>query len=337
LIKTVHGLVSLMVSNSKEVSSHIRVNAFARLHMGFLDLNGTQGRRFGSIGLGINAPDTLIELAIGQHIFEQKHEAEYIQKYKKAILDYANISQHVSIKVHREIPRHFGLGSGTQMALAIGRGISQLFNLNLTSSEIAYIVGRGLRSGIGIGTFDVGGFVVDGGRGSETKVPPIILQKTFPEQWRVLLIFDHQHVGVHGAEEVEAFARLKDASLAQTEMISHQVMMGALPSLIEEDLNGFGKAIAALQAYTGDYFAPVQGGRYASESVTKVLNYLKEHDVLCSGQSSWGPTAFAIFESEPIAQTFLKNLSLRFKSSALSFLICTARNVGATVEIKNKP
>ena len=133
--------------NNPQMKQPVFVNAFARLHMGFLDLNGSQGRRFGSLGLGLNAPNTLIELTTDQHAFGDVEEPAYVNKSKQLLLAHANVKRDVSIKVHREIPRHFGLGSGTQMALAIGAGLNQLFNLDLTPAEIAAVTGRGLRSG----------------------------------------------------------------------------------------------------------------------------------------------------------------------------------------------
>ncbi len=327
--------------NNPQTNNHIFVNAFARLHMGFLDLNGSQGRRFGSLGLGLNAPDTLIELAIGQRVFGDIEAPAYVNKSKQLILKHANIDSDVSIKVHREIPRHFGLGSGTQMALAVGAGLKELFNLDLKPADIAAITGRGLRSGIGIGTFGSGGLVLDGGRGGGANVPPIIVQHPFPESWRVLLVFDHRHVGVHGDEELNAFATLQDADLQDTQKINHQILMRALPAIQEADLHTFGESIALLQAYTGDYFSPVQGGRYASDQVSQVLSYLIDCGVSCVGQSSWGPTGFAIFESDEIAQQYLGKLKTTFQSASqeesLSWLVCEASNVGASVNVGSNP
>jgi beta-RFAP synthase len=279
--------------------------------------------------VGLDTLDTLIELAIGDSTFGD--ELPYIKHNKQSILHHANIKQAVSIKVHREIPRHFGLGSGTQMALAIGMGINQLFDLNLSLTDIAQITKRGLRSGIGIGTFAKGGLVLDGGRGANTIVPPIIMQQPFPEAWRILLIFDHEHIGVHGDEETQAFARLEDAGLEETQAVNHQVLMRALPAIQEGDLASFGEAVAALQAYTGDYFAPAQGGRYASQSVACVLNFLSEQQINSVGQSSWGPTGFAVFENEAIATQYLEQLKSTFNKPALSWVLCKARNQGATI------
>ncbi len=173
---------------------------------------------------------------------------------------------------------------------------------------------------------------MDGGRGANTIVPPIITQQTFPKDWCILLIFDHQHVGVHGDEEVQAFARLKDADLAQTQAVNYQVLMRALPAIQEGDLIRFGEAVAALQVYTGDYFAPAQGGRYASQRVANVLNFLNENKINCVGQSSWGPTGFAIFDNETVANQYLTKLKSTFNQPELNWLLCKARNVGAVVK-----
>lgn len=326
-----------MKINAPQRTKHVFVNAFARLHMGFLDLNGKSGRRFGSLGLGLSAPDTLIELAVGKDRFVDNVEESYVCKSKQAILAHTNIKEAVSIQAHRAIPRHFGLGSGTQMALAIGEGLNQLFDLELSLDEIAMITHRGNRSGIGIGTFVNGGLVLDGGRGAHTATPPIISHQSFPDEWAVVLIFDHQHIGVHGDDEVNAFASLQDADKQHTQEVNHQVLMRALPAIQERDLKVFGEAIQLLQAYTGDYFAPVQGGRFASKLVAKVLSYLTEQGVGCVGQSSWGPTGFAIFESDEVAEQYVSELKATFQDPKLSWLVCKARNVGATINVESKP
>ena len=44
-------------------SDRVTVSVPARLHLGFLDLNGGLGRRFGGIGLAINQLGTRITIA----------------------------------------------------------------------------------------------------------------------------------------------------------------------------------------------------------------------------------------------------------------------------------
>jgi len=49
----------------------------------------------------------------------------------------------VAIEVVDEFPAHVGLGSGTQVALAVGTAISELYDLRLTPTVIAQLTGRG--------------------------------------------------------------------------------------------------------------------------------------------------------------------------------------------------
>ncbi|MBC7787576.1 MAG: GHMP kinase [Methylophilaceae bacterium] len=313
----------------------VHVTANARLHMGFFDLNGGLGRRFGSIGLGLDAPVTEINV---HHLLDAnilKNEVNFNERTFKIIKNYTevlNIKNKFNVECLHLIPEHAGLGSGTQLALAIGSAINQLSGLNLTLQQLAAISQRGARSGIGVGTFKSGGIVVDGGRGELTEVPPIIARADFPEDWRVLLIFDEAHIGKHGEQEVTAFRTLSEASLASAEKLSHRILMQALPALAEQDLTSFGHAIRELQICTGDYFAPVQGGRYASKSVEQVLNFLELQAVPCFGQSSWGPTGFAIFANVEEANKYQNLLNMQFKHlPTLSYQVSKGLNQGASI------
>lgn len=111
--------------------------------------------------------------------------------------------------------------------------------------------------------------------------------------------------------------------------------MQAMPAIVEKDLNAFGQSIQVLQQHVGDYFAPVQGGRYASRVVGEVLEYLQSTGLACFGQSSWGPTGFAIFETEDAAQQQLALLKNKFSNSVLSWQVCKASNTGAQVSVVN--
>jgi predicted sugar kinase len=86
-----------------------------------------------------------------------------------------------------------------------------------------------------------------------------------------------------------------------------------------------------LQTHVGDYFAPAQGGRYASSKVASVLEHLEKDGRACFGQSSWGPTGFAVLESIEAAEKCLANLKLSFNDSALDWQICSASYHGAII------
>ncbi|MEY2680818.1 MAG: hypothetical protein RL661_1049, partial [Pseudomonadota bacterium] len=169
--------------------------------MGFLDMGGSLGRRFGSIGVGIHEIATRLSLRYSDQLEVTGEDAE---RAEQAVLRIARaLGRPLSARIHVEqaIPHHAGLGSGTQMALAVGAGLARLHGLQLSTAEIAGIIGRGARSGIGIAVFEQGGLVVDAGRGPETQVPPVISRLQLPSHWRFLIVLDQAESGLHGPSE----------------------------------------------------------------------------------------------------------------------------------------
>jgi predicted sugar kinase len=109
--------------------------------------------------------------------------------------------------------------------------------------------------------------------------------------------------------------------------------MCALPGVVEADLDAFGGAVGRIQARVGDHFAAVQGGRFASPGVSRVLEWLGSHGLKAVGQSSWGPTGFAVCPSEPIAHRLMEEAQVRFgREFGLDFAVTRGRNCGAQVE-----
>lgn len=316
----------------------VTVSANARLHLGFFDLNGELGRKFGSLGVALSEPVTRLTASKAhtlQVIGAESHRAE---KVLRQLIHARQLpaSYGASIVIHQAISAHAGLGSGTQLALAVGMAFSALYDLNLTPVEIASITSRGARSGIGIGTFLQGGVIVDGGRGSQTQIPPVIARADFPTNWRIILIYDASHQGLCGEHEHHAFLQLQPAQAQVSEQLCRQVLMQALPALAEEDLPSFGRAICALQTATGDYFAPAQGGRFASLKVAQVLQFLENQGVHCVGQSSWGPTGFAIVANEAQAHEVKEKLIAHFcAEKALTFQCVRGENRGAILDVSN--
>lgn len=310
----------------------VSVVTTARLHMGFFDLNGGLGRRYGSIGLTLDQPATELHAWRAGELSAEGPGADRAVAVARKLADALQLESGMHIALQRIIPEHAGLGSGTQMALAVGLAMSRLYGLGLDANEVARVTGRGARSGIGLGAFAAGGVIVDGGRGPKTVVPPVIARADFPADWRAVLIFDHAHTGVHGAEEIAAFRNLPEFPADVAADLCRRVLMQALPALAEHDLAAFGAAIRELQRATGDHFAPAQGGRYASASVTAVLEWLAQRGSTCYGQSSWGPTGFALFADEAEAQVRLQELQTQFaQTPGLSFALGRGLNRGALV------
>ncbi len=316
--------------NAKHATaSALQVRAPARLHMGFIDLDGSLGRRFGSVGLTLEGLGTTVDVRPARTLEVSGCDAARARRYAEEMIGRFGLPP-TRIVIGEAIPSHFGLGSGTQLALAVGMSLARLYGLEAESREIAGLLDRGGRSGIGIGSFDAGGFIVDGGRGAVNAPPPIVAQMHFPSAWRMVLIFDHACRGLHGAAEKEAFRALPPYAQGVADRLSRLVLMRALPALAEADVDMFGAAINEMQHCVGDYFAPAQGGRYTSRSVASVADYLSGLGAACVGQSSWGPTGFALAASEAQAEKMVESARERFAGmEGLELMICAARNEGA--------
>ena len=313
------------------------VTTSARLHVGFFDLTdsntaGKTSRVFGGLGLSIDAPCTQIKILPSEKLHIVSESSENVIKIVGNLIKTFNMPCSVDVQVLQSIPQHAGLGSGTQMALAIGAGLNQLFDLNLTLAQIARVAMRGKRSGIGIGAFAQGGFLLDAGKSVDKQcdeIPSICKRLAFPDDWRVLLVLDTHHKGVHGAAEIEAFQSLPAAQNTLRSMVVEHM----LPALQRADLLAFGAYMADLQAYNGDYFAPIQGGRYASNDVADVLAWLQKNGAACVGQSSWGPTGFAILENQQQAESLQAEAKLVFAGKPnISFKIVRGKNTGASIK-----
>jgi beta-RFAP synthase len=322
-----------MKDNSVDKKSRrVRVKVSARLHLGFIDLHGGLGRRFGSIGLSLDSPCAEIVATAQADLTAAGDSAEYVMQCAQSFAHKAGIRGGAHLQVSGAIPRHAGLGSGTQAALAVGSALSALYDLGLSVREIAEYTQRGVRSGIGIGAFEHGGLLVDGGHGAETVIPPIIARMDFPADWRVLLVMDDGFVGIHGEAEKQAFDALPEFPAQHAAHISHLTLMRLLPALAEHDLDAFGAAVSEIQCLIGDYFAPLQGGgRYASTKVALAMRWLEKRGIACSGQSSWGPTAFAVFANATQTQQILQEIEQKYPE--LRYAVCQANNIGSTIDL----
>lgn len=312
----------------------VSVQAPGRLHLGFMDLNGGLGRCFGSLGLALDGLSTRITARRAPSIQAEGPCAERARDYALRLFQTLGLGGGISLRVEASIPRHAGLGSGTQLALAVGTAIDRLYGLGIGTPRLGALLDRGARSGIGIGAFDSGGFLVDGGRGAgEGGVPPLTVRLPFPAHWRVLLIFDSRIQGLHGSAECAAFGELPLFPAHVSAHLCRVVLMQILPALSHEDLDQFGRGVGVLQRVVGDHFAGAQGGRYASPAVAQALGWLEDQGQYGVGQSSWGPTGFAVIDGEARAAALLHAARRRFAGHReLRFQVVRGRNRGHELE-----
>ncbi|MEP7086406.1 MAG: beta-ribofuranosylaminobenzene 5'-phosphate synthase family protein [Gemmatimonadota bacterium] len=290
------------------VDGIVRIEAPARLHFGMLDLGASLGRRYGGIGAGVFDPSLLIEVeradAVEAEGAESKRAAEFAARY----LASQGIRGGARIVIRRAIPGHSGLGSGTQLALSVARGIAELYDLDTGAGALAAAVGRARRSAIGTWLFDGGGFILEGGRlDNDERIAPLLARVAIPDSWRCVVALPHASEGVSGDLEVQAFRELPAPSLQSVEHLSHLLVMSLLPALVDGDLNAFGSALTEIQQINGSWFAPAQGGPFAPGATSELISNFAEWGAAGVGQSSWGPTVYGIVDGANAAERLATN------------------------------
>jgi len=281
------------------------VEAPARLHFGVLDLRGELGRRFGGIGAAIPVPSLLLEGAPAARftIEGSGPDVDRARQFARRFAAHYRIELRARLTLRRTIPAHVGLGSGTQLALAVARVLAELHGIDADTTQLARAVDRGRRSGVGTWTFALGGFVLEGGRRADSDgVAPLLARLPIPQPWRCVLVVPEGAPGLVGDEEARAFAELPPPCRGEVERVAHLVLMQLLPALAEADLPGFGAALTEIQRITGGWFSAAQGGVYAPGPSAELIGALERGGALGVGQSSWGPAVYGLTPDPASAQ-----------------------------------
>jgi beta-ribofuranosylaminobenzene 5'-phosphate synthase len=291
----------------------IKVTTPSRLHITLIDLNGALGRIDGSVGLALDFPSVKIharkdtELSIsGTTRFSER-----IRDAASAIITKHNVGG-VAIEVVEEYPAHVGLGSGTQIALAVGTAISELYGLDLGPASIAKLTGRGGTSGIGVAAYEWGGFIIDGGHKGKTDFlpssasgkydpAPMIVRHDFPDWTIVLAIPDLR--GASDKREVNIFQNNCPLPLSEIQALSHVILMEMLPAVVEQDVESFGRSIDRVQTL-GFKRRELELQPFCAH----LIRFMKENGAFGAGMSSFGPAVYGVADGAELQTTVSRYL-----------------------------
>jgi len=292
------------------------VVAPSRLHFGLIRRSpDAAGVNYGGCGVMLSSPRTIVRAEPADDWSATGPNAERALEFAKR----ACALPHRLI-VEECPPVHAGFGSGTSLALAVGRAVAP----GRTVDDIALSLGRGQRSGVGLHGFRLGGFVADGGKRAG-ELPGLIERIDVPSEWRFAVLLPDEATPWHGSREREAFSN--DAVQPDDERRSerlNELMVGELvPALHAADFDRFSRALTDYNRTSGELFAAEQGGPYAGGEVARLLAELQSFGVLGIGQSSWGPGVFAAFRCTAEAEEMLKRFD------AVRSWLAAASNEGA--------
>ena len=105
------------------------VEAPARLHFGVLDLRGALGRRFGGIGAAAPAPTLLVSACPADTLEVGGEDADRAADFARRFLAHHGLPAAPGCACTVRFPPHAGLGSGTQLALAVARALAELYGV----------------------------------------------------------------------------------------------------------------------------------------------------------------------------------------------------------------
>lgn len=324
----------------------IRMRTGSRLHFGLFSVPSEQSgpwlnqegkptmprRLFGGAGLMIDEPGIELTVEKAERWSAAGDLAERALQLAQTYCGVEAIKDSFAIRIEQAAPEHSGLGTGTQLGLAVARAIAELTHQSARDPvTLATVVGRGRRSALGVHGFEHGGFLVEGGKSSESTIAPLLIRRDFPDEWRILLVRPREVVGIHGRREATAFADLvkQPPDDRTTEGLCRLLVLGLLPALAERDLPTFGEALYDFNRRSGAIFKTAQGGTYAHPRVEQIVKAIRGLGIAGVGQSSWGPTVFAVCAGEE-ADAVRRRL-VEFGIGAMEMRVASAYKHGAEV------
>lgn len=237
-----------------------------------------------------------------------------------------------------------GLGQGQEQGDRIQTVDSKRRSSELWVREAAASVGRGARSAIGAYGFVFGGFILEPGKLEDEALSPLEHRAAIPEDWRFVLVCPRTGAGdasagtasveaasneaasngaasngaastatamagLHGVAERTAFASLPPVPTVVTERLRAIAIERLAPAVERGDCAEFGDAVYEYGVIAGNCFAPVQGGPFNGPVLTELVARMRALGARGVGQSSWGPTVFAVLPNDAEAASFARAIA----------------------------
>jgi beta-ribofuranosylaminobenzene 5'-phosphate synthase len=290
--------------------------------------------QFGGVGVMVGTPGVELTISPAAHFSVEGDRAERVGAFVKAAAAAWGITAAPSCRIVVRSPQdHTGLGVGTQLGLAAAAGLRAFLGLPSIPVELlAESVGRGGRSAVGMYGFERGGLIVEEGRRpAEASSSRLVEQVPIPESWRFVLVRPLNAAGLAGEPESAAFSQLPPVPDAVTNELWRIAGAQLLPAVKAADCSAFGEAVYRFGWLSGECFSAAQGGPFASARIAELVDKIRGYGVPGVGQSSWGPTVFAITASEKEAGELVRWLE-RGLATDCEMWIAGPNNTGAIIE-----
>jgi beta-RFAP synthase len=322
------------VSSPGHRSVAVELKSPARLHLGMLSFGAPEVRAYGGVGVMIDRPGVHLRMSRGRPTTGDRFHA------RGPLADRAVAFAHACAEAWRlddaaagmievvQVPdSHAGLGSGTQLGLAVAACMRQLFRPsdaaaapdgvvrfdNSDAVELARAVGRGRRSCVGVYGFSGGGLIIEGGRfvsadrarddDATRPFSPLLARVQLPADWRCVVFGMRNAVGLHGDAEKQAFASLAPVPREISAELSRIAVMDLWPAAVEGRFVELSEALFQYGLLAGKPFEPASSCLPYARTMADLIATLQAWGVRGCAQSSWGPTVMACCESAAAADT----------------------------------
>lgn len=319
---------------SSPPSRTVQVRAPARLHLGMFSFGDPSVRSFGGVGVMVDRPFVQVVMRRSDSFVGRGPLAERAVAFAQSCAAAWGLGREEACEIEVvHAPRsHVGLGSGTQLGLAVAAGMRHLHGKADDSGggddhgfetaevlELARAVGRGRRSCVGIHGFSRGGLIVEAGRfvqpdgpAADGDISPLVARVRLPSAWRCVVIVQRDSIGLHGEAEKEAFRGLPPVPRETAAELARIALMELLPAAVEGRFAEFAGAVRRYGALAGTPFEPAASRLPHATATAQLIELLGELGVDGVAQSSWGPAVLACCESLDAAGTLMERFdSLR--------------------------
>jgi beta-ribofuranosylaminobenzene 5'-phosphate synthase len=315
------------------MTAAVHVRAPCRLHFGMFSFGHADRAEFGGVGVMIEPPSVDVVISssdgfsacglLGNRV--SQFVTEVTRRWRLESLPKCCIEAHSPAE-------HSGLGVGTQLGLAVAAGLRQFLGLSeLPIETLTANAGRGGRSAVGTHGFERGGLIVDAGKFRNERLGKIFQRVEIPADWRFVLVRPNNLQGLAGAQEAETFAALPPVPVSVTCELWQIATEQIVPALISADCLGFGAAVHRFGRLAGECFAAAQGGPFATPAIERLVTAIRDYGVAGVGQSSWGPTVFAIVPTENDAVCLVKWLHGQSMARDSQITVAKPNNSGAFI------
>ena len=244
--------------------------------------------------------------------------------------------QEFAIRLLKAPESHVGLGTGTQLGLAVAAGLYHFHHGETPGVEtLARSVGRGKRSAIGTHGFMLGGLIVDGGKEFADQIAQLDLHLQLPESWRLVLIQCRNQPGISGAEEEGIFQPDLPRGIERRKLLIEIARHQIIPAVLEGDFDLFCQSVHEFGKSSGAYFADIQGGPFNGKRITEIIELARSRGIQGIGQSSWGPTLYALARSEEHAEQIRHQMSEDLYEDE-TIIVTRPSQAGARIQIDEK-